>query len=223
MLKVYLKIEGVRMPVSVLGTYVFEDERFLVIAQDVRRKKILWENILYIEEITADVVTDLPKNNLPNKRPLPPPDSAQVPSSPTSLDSDETSELTVSFTGELQRVFRIPNVSKKLASGNIWTPELAKAVFTNPQIKTILGNFIVKECQVDKSNITVVTGPSKKIQEIKNKMDVLEKFGKMSESLAPRFPKPSMKIPVDFSIKGSPFDEPISLNPSVNDTDTEEG
>jgi hypothetical protein len=53
MQKICLKIPGVAKPHSILGKKLFEDERYLVIADGNIHRKIPWDNILYIEEIVG--------------------------------------------------------------------------------------------------------------------------------------------------------------------------
>lgn len=53
MQKVCLKIPGVSKPHSIMGEKLFEDERYLVIIDSNIRRKIPWENILYIEDIVG--------------------------------------------------------------------------------------------------------------------------------------------------------------------------
>src|SRR3990172_2302779 len=49
MLKIYLK--GFDRPYAVFGRKLFEDERFFVVQSEGTERRILWENILYIESI----------------------------------------------------------------------------------------------------------------------------------------------------------------------------
>lgn len=49
MLKVYLK--GFDRPISVIGNLLFEDEKYLVLKHIDIKRKILWENVLYIEDV----------------------------------------------------------------------------------------------------------------------------------------------------------------------------
>lgn len=228
MLKVFMKIPGVPRPFAVVGQQLFEDERFLVIMHDVIRRKILWENILYVEEIPS--VTDLPtKSDVPveidvpttlTNRPAP------IPAAPV----EQLTNMTVAFTGATNKIFTIENVKASLFDGSKWTPDLAQAIFTNPQIKPILGSFIIKECHVDGPNITVVTDSVRKddaISDVQSKMDLVQKFAQAAAKVgAPRMGRPSMRLPTDFSMSSSPFDNPISVfgaNEDTEDSDVGDG
>jgi hypothetical protein len=227
MLKVFMKIPGVPRPLAVVGKQLFEDERFLVISHDIIKRKILWENILYVEEIPpvppsvdtpedtheVDVKTFIPK------------DSVVAP-----LQPETTTNLMVAFTGAMNKMFTIENVKQSLFADSKWTPDLAQAIFTNPQIKPILGSFIIKECHVDGPNITVVTDSTKKddaISDVQSKMDLVQKFAHAATKLgAPRTGRPSMRLPTDFSMSSSPFESPVPItnsNDEVEETDVSNG
>jgi hypothetical protein len=244
MLKVFVKIPGVPRPHAVVGNQLFEDERFLVIAQDVIKRKILWENILYIEELPSSTTDAVAGSDAQPEPPTPPPPTrTQAPayklkkSYPVEIVSDtdkpqEKIALTVAFTGSMNKLFTIDGVDPALVAGSKWTPDLAQTIFTNPQIKMILGSFIIKECHVDGPNITVVTDVLKKdtaINEASAKVELLQKFSNAAAKFgSPRPSRTSMKLPTDFSMSNSPFDAPIPMSGAqdnmevMNDSNGEE-
>ena len=208
MYKVFLKIPGVPRPFSVLGNPLFEDERYLVILQDFRKKKILWENILFIEEIDQP----LPPSSLETSSID---DEPQIPPQP---EPPSETEVTVAFSGATNQLFRIANVPTKLLADDQWSPDLAQIVFTNPQVKAIMGSFGVRECKVDGANITIHTVSNDATEQLKTKLDVVQKFAQTAANLSqPTFSRPTMNLPTDFVMNHSPFEAPISLKGSRED------
>jgi hypothetical protein len=219
MLKVFLKIPGVSRPHAIVGNMLFEDERYLVITQDVIRRKILWDNILYIEEIIAIDANDLNYGEKSSTNSIP------MSVKTTAQASKQLCSITVAFTGALNRLFTINEVDQELISHSKWTPELAKLVFTNPEIKTILGSFIVKDIAIDGQNITIITESDKKVDNIadmQSKIDMVKQFSSVANKLnTPRTGRPSMRLPTDFSMSMSPFDSPVPLSDSYSDKESE--
>jgi hypothetical protein len=210
MLKVFLKIPGVSRPHAVVGKLLFEDERYLVISQDIIRRKILWENILYVEEITIGEVENTPGPSEPR---LDAPEPARV----STFDEVPVglTDLTVAFTGAFNKLYRIEGVSESLLSGSRWTPDLSKVVFTNAQIKPILGTFSIKECHVSGSNVTIVTEELKKSkvhEQLTSKIDMVQKLTQVATKFGSPSRRPSMKLPTDFSMSGSPFEMPVPMS-----------
>lgn len=219
MLKVFMKIPGVPRPCAVVGRYLFEDERYLVIAQDILRRKILLENILYIEEIFADDASKSGGEDSFNTVKNTQLESADAGDSVTKEATSQVT-LTVAFTGALNRLFTIDGVSSSLISRAKWTPDLAKLIFTNPEIKTVLGSFVIKDIVMDGQNITIVTDSEKKdaaMADIQSKVDLVNQIATAATKFgAPRKGRPSMRIPTDFSMSSSPFTKPVPFT-SVND------
>lgn len=81
MQKVCLKIPGVAKPHSIMGKRLFEDERYLVIADGNIHRKIPWDNILYIEEVVGlEQEEPTPQPPLPPQAPPPEPPAPPPPS-----------------------------------------------------------------------------------------------------------------------------------------------
>ena len=224
MLKVFMKIPGVPHPYAVVGHRLFEDERYLVIVQDVIHRKILWENILYLEEIPAAVPGESRDDTDAFQSVKPPPTTGQ-PRAPmpvgTSTSMAALTTITVAFTGALNRLFTIDGVDQSLISQSRWTPDLAKLIFTNPEIKTILGSFVIKDIHMDGPNITIMTYSEKKesaMADIQAKVDLVSQITTAATKFgAPRRGMPSMKLPTDFSMSSSPFERPVPLTGENDD------
>lgn len=216
MIKVYLKIPGVARPHAVVGKFLFEDERYIVISTGVLKRKILWENLLYTEEL-ADLSSEdsLETPEESDAAPAKLPSGAKVSSSKQA--EDKKVDLIVAFTGAMNKIYRIEGVSASIVAESKWTPDISQAVFTNPQVKSILGGFIVKECHVDGPNITILTELEKKpnqTDEVKSKLEAVQKFAQAASQFnTPKTGRPSMRLPIDFSMSSSPFERPISLSP----------
>jgi hypothetical protein len=225
MLKVFLKIPGVPRPHAVVGRLLFEDERYLVIVQDVIRRKILWENVLYVEEIPA--VDTAPPPAPPSDGPddddqFRPVQLHPISPSPNPIQPQMPAKtsITVAFTGALNRLFTIDGVDRALIEQSRWTPDLAKLIFTNSEIKTVLGSFVVKDIVLDGSNITITTDSEKKdaaMADIQAKVNLVNQIATAATKFgAPRTGRLSMRLPTDFSMSSSPFERPVPLS-EVND------
>ncbi len=212
MIKVYMMLPGTDRPYSTIGKFLYEDEKYFVICEDVLEKRIPHRNILYTEHVrtaAAEKTVSEPRTEAPASIEAPKP--------------TEQTDVMVAFTGATSNIFRISGIDSSLLQDNKWTPQLAKAIFTNEKVRMILGDFVMKDCIVDGPNITIVTGPSKKTEvslpgtippETARSLDALSKFVKESKS-PPAFVKSSMRRPVDFSMTASPFDQPVSLSSEV--------
>ncbi len=208
MIKVYMIMPGCDRPYSTIGKFLYEDERHLVIVEDVLEKRIPHSKILYTEHVRGG---QLPAARTPEP---PPPTEVNTPPQPP---TPEVTDIMVAFTGATSNIFRIPNIDVALLSGNKWNPDLAKVVFTNEKVKMILGDFVIKDCIVDGPNITIVTGPSKRSEaHAGNSIPVetarsLEALSKYTSAKPASVTKSSMRLPTDFSMSASPFDQPVSL------------
>jgi hypothetical protein len=217
MIKVYMMLPGTDRPYSTIGKFLYEDEKNFVICEDVLEKRIPHRNILYTEHVRT------PKGAEPAVEPLEhhsAPPTAPAPIQPPT----EPTDVMVAFTGATSNIFRIPGIDSSLLQGNKWTPDLAKAVFTNEKVRMILGDFVIKDCIVDGPNITIVTGPSKKSEaavpgtippETARSLEALSRFVKDRKGTPLPVVKPFMRPPADFSMTASPFDQPVSLSSEV--------
>lgn len=216
MQKVYLEISGVEMPYSVVGNYVYDDERFYVLDDGEIRRKIKWSKILYIEDVSRlrDRLVQTSEQGAAPK-------AQEV--------KNEVVEINVSFTGHKEQVFKIPGVSKELLKNNSWSPELAKLIFSTPQIKAFMGNFVVNGISVEGENVYIKTVPttSKKpeaqMTQSNNAAVAAEKFqkgaelmGKIFQTAEGKFPKPTGNYPTSFNMVASPFEEIVELTEEAN-------
>jgi hypothetical protein len=225
MLKVFLKIPGVVRPYAVVGKLLFEDERYLVISQDVLKKKILWENILYIEEISSFEKLEDGPSHVSHEPDMVAAPEVDVPVGPSKMVSEKIS-LTVAFTGALNRLFTIEGVDRSVIESGKWTPDLAKIVFSNQEIKTVLGSFTLKDISIEGPNITITTHsdkaePSAVMAEMQGKVDLMNQLARAATKFgAPKSGRVSMRLPTDFSMSSSPFERTVPLaNDVVEDID----
>jgi len=219
MLKVFMKIPGVPRPHAVVGTFLFEDERFLVLAQDVIRRKVLWEKVLYVEELPTAKDLELDDRKGQENGPA----DVNAKGVLSTQTHRPTTSITVAFTGATNKLFTIDGVDAASIAESKWTPDLARTIFANAQIKPILGSFVVKDINVDGANVTIVTDQIKKddvIADMHAKMDLVTKFADAATKVgAPRKGRPTMKLPTDFSMSMSPFDKPVALGNYIDNSE----
>lgn len=217
MIKVYLKIPGVDRPYAVSGKKVYEDEKYIEILSDVVRKKIPHGNILYTEEIA--VVTPEPPQ--PMERPPETPAFPQLSYGPRhnipAATDNEFVDITVSFVGHASNTFSVKDVPRSAIDGGKWNVPLSMAVFSNPQVKAFTGNFLVSECEVDGRNVVITTtpaAPESKVEDLQKRVEgAAEVLTKLQNLEAKKtFERPSMRLPQDFSISGSPFEVPANID-----------
>lgn len=216
--KVYVKIPGVDMPYGIIGNYSYDNEKFYVLDDAGIKKRILWSNILYIEDLRNALVVPSEQTS----------DVVEAPSINLPKVSDDKLELSVIFSGHKNQVFKIPDVPSKIL-GSEWTPDLAKVIFSNSQIKAFMGDFVVSEVKVSGENVNIKTEPlGQKKQEVvlpnKSKLTsdpalAAEKLQKGAEMVSKIFQandgavfkKPTGPFVNNFNMTTSPFDSPVSF------------
>lgn len=228
--KVYLI--GFDRPISVIGSPIFEDERFFVIQNDVSKKKIPWTNILYIEEIyeTSD---SIPAPIIPpgkrNKEELiqemiaeaskrkkqsvgtPNVPVVDIPQDvmPQSID---LVNINIEFYGDKEETITL-KVPADCLDGT-YNPKLAKEIFNNPLINLKTGDLIISGVpEIDKNTVRFKTTSTKEIKEkfaVANTM-VNSVFGAAQNSS--QYGKmPSLKMDQQFAMYDSPFVKPVKFS-----------
>lgn len=234
-MKVYLK--GFNRPISIIGEPVFEDERFFVIQNDLFRRKILWDNILYFEEIIdatkaqvssteQNIIQDPKIQNLIKQavelksRKVSPDVKSSIKHDlnvsqiePEELvhagDNQETKEITVVFSGFKTDSITIA-VPASIINGS-YSPSLGKEIFSNPSIQGIMGDFVVVGKPTVKGNN--VYFETKSAQDLKSKVDAIGSMmgtvAKASNTMNKYGQMPSMSLDNSFSMSASPFEKPV--------------
>ena len=218
--KVYLK--GFERPHAVFGIFLFEDERNRVLGVDGRRIKIPLGNILYVEDISwtpfAEVeAPDLEAAQLPNKdggnKPGPAPQNAaglnkaQIQAQKRPAQLPEKTNISVNFVGHKAKAFSI-DVPTPILDGKV--AELTKLIYSDPQVKSFLGDFQMQGLPViDGTNVIITTVPLQQKPNMDMAKDKLEATKKLLSTLAPKMP--SLGIDTSFSMPGSPFTTPMNL------------
>jgi hypothetical protein len=197
-MKVYLK--GFKRPIAVLGEPVFEDERFFIIQNDVFRRKILWENILFFEEMVTPKEPNLPTDKIsvddPKLKSLvkqaieakAAKKAAQVaaPNNNVNVSQVEPEDLeqpVIQTTAPQQESVDITvvfsgfkndqitmSVPASLLTGE-YTGALGREIFGNASVQSIMGDFVVVgKPKLDGRNVYLDT---KSAQELKGKVDAI--------------------------------------------------
>ena len=215
MQKVYLEISGVDMPYSVVGRYLYDDERFYVLNDGGIKKKIRWTKILYIEDIESLEVAVTQPNNKDIVEPV-----------KVEEVKGDLVDINVFFTGHKEQTFKIEGVSRDLLKKNSWSPELAKTIFSTQQVRAFMGNFVVSDISVSGENVYIKTVPTsaKKSETLATATAnsatlAAEKLQKGAEVMGkifqtatePKFKKPTGNYPTSFNMVADPFDLPVNL------------
>jgi hypothetical protein len=216
MWKVYLK--GDEEPGAVIGSYLYEDERWLVLDNHGVKLRLPWRNIRYVEEFGSAPSAEpqaAEKPAPPQPKPLPPQSKPQEQSQPRR-------KMNVEFVGYKNQSFTV-EVDGSVEADK-YSPQLSREIFMNPQIKAFMGDFVMTGSpEVDGANVRIQTLPTQdKFDGLKNKVEAAQQLVMgLAAAGEKKFSPPASKFDVGFAMTGSPFQATVRLQDEADYADQE--
>lgn len=239
MLKVFIKIPGVNIPHTVMGKKLYEDEKYLVLVNNGLKTKVLWENILYHQEVVdveevgdnntpsggkvetagdlksliEKVVREKQQRNIQNDVKQQKITNGATPQDlPTPL-AGPVVDAAVIFNGYKEQVFKVSGIPAVLLQGTDMSPELSRYIVNDPQIKVFMGDFIFKKMSLKDGNIYIETAKlESKQNDFSQKIDMMKKVSEVAQKTGYPGLAPTLKVDDSFALLDSPFDKPITLS-----------
>jgi hypothetical protein len=249
MLKVYLS--GFPKPVSVVGNFSYEDERYMVLDDNSIKRKIPLDRIVFIEDLSVVVPTQQPVQGLFASKQIGSNPTMAEPMSSEKLQTvlkdgllkhganisdlapriDQHTDVTIIVSGAADESFSIKMTTAAISAGQ-FTPMVAKELALDNNFKRIMSNGIIFKGlpKVVGNTIHVeTTRLEEKVEKLTEGLNDLAKLSSVS-----KFKKPEKVYRNDFSLFGaqaefgdSPFESAIPLSDNddgqvINDSSVQE-
>lgn len=229
MIKIYL--EGFGYPYSVVGKYITEDERFIILDDGGIKKKIPQRRVVFIEDLSEVFAQNMDSPSETKevvvkakpKRPMTPEklkdfiSSAASKEEATVATEQRMKTLNVVMTGVVDKNFEI-EVPEKAFVPDTYTAALSKYVSSNLEVKSTMDGGVIFDGppKVSGPNIYIKTRRLEdKVSASLSKMGLASKVattvGNFSQPQKNYDNEFSMMMNDDFAIKESPFNAQVKL------------